>query len=315
MRSSSSKPRVRAFPKYEGDVKLLGFPSIKAGMTRVIYREDNERSHVKNIQRIAAVTILETPPVVLFGIRTYQMTPYGMKILADVMTNSPSKHLKKVKRFPKFENLDEQLKKMEETLDDVYEIRALVHTQPDLTGAGRKKPEIFEIAIGASDAKAAFEWAKDKLGSEMQVEDFTKEGSFIDVIGITKGKGFQGVIKRHGATKLSHKTKDGARKVGSIGPWTPARLRWVIPRYGQMGYGRRTEFNKRVMKLGVDGKEVNPDGGFLRYGNVKNRFVVVTGSVPGPKKRTVFLRQGMRAHMRKESDPQITHISLVSQQR
>ncbi len=315
MKSSSSKPRVRAFPKYEGEPKLLGYPSIKAGMSRVIYREDNNRSHVKNIQRITAVTVLETPPVILFGIRTYKMTPYGLKILADVMTNSPSKHLKRVKRFPKFENVDEQLKKMEESIDEVFEIRALVHTQPDLTGIPNKKPEIYEINIGAKSAKEAFKWASDKLGNEMQVEDFTKEGAYVDVVGITKGKGFQGVVKRHGITKLSHKTKDGPRKVGSIGPWTPARLRWNIPRYGQLGYFRRTEYNKRVMKLGVDGKDITPAGGFVKYGNVKNRYVIVAGSVPGGKKRSVFLRQGMRAHTKKMSDPQISHISMVSQQR
>ncbi|MCY3412774.1 MAG: 50S ribosomal protein L3 [Candidatus Heimdallarchaeota archaeon] len=314
-RANSSKPRVRTFPKYEGAPKLLGYPGIKAGMTRVIERETNDRSHVKNIQRISAVTVLETPPVVLFGVRTYKMTPYGLKILADVMTNSPNKNLKRVKRFPKIENLDDQLKKMEDTLDKVYEIRALVHTQPELTGIGMKKPEIFEIKIGAKSAKDAFSWVKDKLGSEMQVEDFAKEGQFIDVVGITKGKGFQGVVKRHGVTKLQHKTKDGTRRVGSIGPWTPARLRWLIPRYGQLGFFRRTEYNKQVMKLGVDGAEINPDGAFVKYGEVKNRYIMLRGSVPGPKKRTVFMRAGVRAHTRKESEPQISMISTLSQQR
>jgi large subunit ribosomal protein L3 len=204
---------------------------------------------------------------------------------------------------------------MSDTLEKAYEIRAVVHTQPDLTGIGNKKPEIFEIKIGANSIKNAFDWAVEKLSQELQIEDFTKEGDFVDVVGVTKGKGFQGVIKRHGATKLSHKTKDGARKVGSIGPWTPSRIRWTIPRYGQMGLGRRTEYNKRVMKLGVDGTEVTPDGGFVKYGNVKNRYIILKGSVPGPKKRSVLLREGMRSHMRKISEPKLAHISTVTQQR
>lgn len=314
-RSTSSRPRVRAFPKYEGEPKLLGYPGIKAGMTRVIYQEDNARSHVKNIQRITAVTILETPPIVLFGMRLYKMTPYGLKITADVVTNSPNKFLKRVKRFPTFENQEEQLENFKSNIESAFEIRALVHTQPDLTGMGSKTPEVYEINIGANSINDAFEWAAERLGQELQVEDFTKEGAFVDVIGITIGKGFQGVVKRHGITKLSHKTKDGPRKVGSIGPWTPARVRWNIPRYGQLGYFRRTEFNKRVMKLGVDGKEITPAGGFINYGIVKNRYVLVKGSVPGPKKRSVFLRQGMRAHMRKESQPKVSYVSTISQQR
>ncbi len=316
-RAKTSKPKVRAFPDYEGEPKILGFPGYKAGMTRIIYKEDNKHSHIKDQQRIAAVTVIETPPVILFGIRTYKKTPYGKKILADVMTNSPNKHLKRVKRFPEFdeEKVNERLAKMEETLDQAVEIRALIHTQPDLTGFETKKPKIYEVAIGAKSMSDAFNWAKELLGKELQVEDFTKEGNYLDVIGITKGKGFQGVIKRHGVTRLQRKTKDGPRKVGSIGPWTPARLRWTIPRYGQLGYFRRTEYNKRVMKIGTDGKEVTPNGGFVKYGVIKNRYVVLKGSVPGSKKRLVFLRTGVRSHLKKVIEPQVSYISTISQQR
>jgi large subunit ribosomal protein L3 len=313
-RANSGKAHVRGWPKYSGEPKVLGFPGFKAGMTRVVYREDNQKSHVKG-QRITPVTVLETPPVVLFGIRSYKTTPYGLKIVNDVITNSPNKHLKRNKRFPTFENVEEQLKAMEANLDSVVEIRALLHTQPDLTGIGQKKPEILEIKVGAKSAKDAFTWTKDRLGQELQIEDFTKPGQFVDVIGITKGKGFQGVVKRHGVTKLSHKTKDGPRKIGSIGPWTPARVKWLIPRYGQLGYFRRTEYNKRVMKLGVDGSDVTPEGGFVKYGVVKNRYVAIKGSVPGPKNRMVVLRQGMRASSKTVSEPQLSYVSTVSQQR
>ncbi len=94
-RASSNKPFVRGWPTLNGDPKILGFPAFKAGMTRVIYREDNPKSHIANTQRITAVTVIETPPVMLYGIRAYKMTSYGMKILGDVMTNSPSKFYKR----------------------------------------------------------------------------------------------------------------------------------------------------------------------------------------------------------------------------
>ncbi|MHA2252717.1 MAG: 50S ribosomal protein L3 [Candidatus Kariarchaeaceae archaeon] len=313
-RASSGKPQVRGWVNYSGDPKILGFPGFKAGMTRVIFREDRQRSHIANTNRLTAVTVIETPPIILMGLRTYKATPYGYKILADIWGASPNKFLKKRKRFPKEIDNAEQLSKLEESLESASEIRAIVHTQPDLTGTGAKKPEIMEIKIGANSLQEAFDWAKEKIGQELQIEDFTKPGEYLDVIGITKGKGFQGVIKRHGATKLQHKTKDGPRKVGSIGPWTPARLRWLIPRYGQMGYGRRTEYNKRVMQIGVDGEEITPDGGFVKYGNVKNRYIVVKGSIPGPKKRTIVMRDGTRNQSKNISEPNVSYISTISQQ-
>ena len=313
-RASSRKPKIRGWVDYSDAPKILGFPGFKAGMTRVIYREDRKNSHVANTNRIVAVTVIETPPVILIGLRAYKTTPYGIKILADVSGNSPNKFLKRRRRVPEVENLEDQLKVMEEVLSNASELRAVIHTQPDLTGFSTKVPEILEIRIGASDIKSGFEWAKEKIGQELQVEDFTKPGEYVDVIGITIGKGFTGVVKRHGVTKLQHKTKDGTRRVGSIGPWTPARLRWLIARYGQYGYFRRTEYNKRVMQLGVNGEEITPEGGFIKYGNVKNRYVVVKGSVPGPKKRMVIMRDGVRSQNKFIQEPKISYISTRSHQ-
>ena len=312
-RASSNKPFVRGWPTLNGDPKILGFPAFKAGMTRVIYREDNPKSHIANTQRITAVTVIETPPVMLYGIRAYKMTSYGMKILGDVMTNSPSKFYKRKRRYPEVTNMDDQVNNLKEKLEEAKEIRAIVHTQPDLTGIGSKTPETFEIKIGGSDNNSTLDWAVERLGQELQIEDFTKPGEYIDVIGITKGHGFTGTVKRHGHTKLPRKTKDGTRRVGSIGPWIPARLRWTIPRYGQYGYFRRTEFNKRVMKVGVEGNEINPKGGFVKYGLIKNRYLLLKGSVPGPKKIMIMLRTGIRSAQREERVPSMSHISQRSQ--
>lgn len=313
-RASSSKPYVRAWPDHEGDQpKILGFPGFKAGMTRVIYREDNPNSHVSNTQRITAVTVIETPPVILFGLRAYKMTPYGLKILGDVVSNSPSRFYKRKRRYPEVDNLDEQVDNLREKIDEAVEIRAVIHTQPDLTGIATKTPEVFEIKIGGSDNQQILDWAVERMGQELQIEDFTKPGQYIDVIGITQGHGFSGSVKRHGHTKLPRKTKDGTRRVGSIGPWVPARLRWTIPRYGQYGFFRRTEFNKRVMKVGVEGKEITPKGGFVKYGIIRNRYLLVKGSVPGPKKRMIMLRDGMRNQNKAVRVPNMSFISQRSQ--
>ena len=58
----------------------------------------------------------------------------------------------------------------------------------------------------------------------------------LDVIGITKGHGFEGVTARWGTRKLPRKTHKGLRKVACIGAWHPARVRFSVPRAGQDGF-------------------------------------------------------------------------------
>jgi large subunit ribosomal protein L3 len=83
-----------------------------------------------------------------------------------------------------------------------------------------------------------------------------------------------------------------------------------------MGYHQRTEYNKRILKIGVDGKEVTPKGGFVRYGEVKGTYLLVDGSLPGPVKRLVRLRAPVRPRTKHaEEAPNITYISLESTQK
>jgi large subunit ribosomal protein L3 len=82
-----------------------------------------------------------------------------------------------------------------------------------------------------------------------------------------------------------------------------------------MGYHQRIEFNKRILKIGKDGKEVTVKGGFIRYGNVKGPYMIIEGSVAGTEKRTIRLRYPARPPKQvPETPPQITHISLESPQ-
>ena len=68
------------------------------------------------------------------------------------------------------------------------------------------------------------------------------------------------------------------------------------------------------MKLGNTPEIINPLGGFVKYGIVKNRFCVVKGSIPGPKKRLVVLREPMRAQKKFIKEPTIKFYSQLSQQ-
>jgi len=140
------------------------------------------------------------------------------------------------------------LKKMNDMVDSGYlrEIRVIVRTSPELTTIGKKKPELLEIGIGG-ETREALKWAANNLGKFVRATDVVESGMFVDVIGVTKGKGFQGVARRFGIKLLPRKSKKGYRRLGSLGPWTPGRIMWTVPRPGQLGVFRRTEYNKQVM--------------------------------------------------------------------
>ena len=178
---------------------------------------------------------------------------------------------------------------------DIEDIRVLAYTQPKLVkGIPKKKPELMELRIGGGNMDARLEYAKSILGKEISITDFTKDGAMIDVAAITKGKGFQGAIKRWGLKLLCHKNSKHRRMIGTLAPKRPGYVRPTVPQAGQVGYHQRTEMNKRIIKIGQTGEEVNPKGGFLHYGQVVNSYVLIHGSVPGPTKRLVRLRDPVR---------------------
>jgi len=145
--------------------------------------------------------------------------------------------------------------------------------------------------------------------------DVFKEGQFIDVISVTKGKGWQGPVKRWGVRILSRKSRKTKRGVAVLGPWHPTRVLYTVPRAGQMGYHQRTEYNKRILKVGANGNEVALKGGFLRYGPIKGPYLLIDGSLPGPAKRLIRLRYPVRPPKRvPEAPPKITQVSLESPQ-
>ena len=71
---------------------------------------------------------------------------------------------------------------------------------------------------------------------------------------------------------------------------------WTVARPGQLGYQTRTEYNKRVLFVDNNIAAINPSRRFYNYGNVKNEYMIITGSVPGPAKRIVGIRQAIRPH-------------------
>ncbi|GJM62066.1 MULTISPECIES: 50S ribosomal protein L3 [Persicobacter] len=116
------------------------------------------------------------------------------------------------------------------------------------------------------------------LGNEIRVEEVFAEGDFLDAVGTSKGKGFQGVVKRHGfggVGQATHGQHNRLRAPGSIGAASfPSRVFKGLRMAGRMGGDRVKIQNLRVMKV---------------YGD-KN-LIVVSGSIPGAKNSFVILEK------------------------
>jgi large subunit ribosomal protein L3 len=175
---------------------------------------------------------------------------------------------------------------------------------------------LMEIKVDGATIKELFEYAKGLLGKTVSVREVFREGQFVDAVAVSKGKGFQGPVKRWGVRILPRKSRKTKRGVACIGPWKPPRVLYTVPRAGQMGYHQRTEYNKRILRIGAEGSEITPKGGFIRYGEVKGSYLLLSGSVPGPKKRLIRLRYPARPPGEIPVEPpKIIEVSLESQQR
>ncbi len=316
-RASKQSPRIKSWPQVD-ETGLLGFAGYKVGMTHVKMTDNRKNSPTEGMEISTPVTILEVPPVAVMGIRAYRKTTRGLKTMMDVMASELSEELLRKIPLPEEYDTDSNLAKLKENIDDIVDIRVLIHTNPKNASVPKKKPEIIECGLGGATVGEKLEYATSVLGTEINAADVFSDGEHVDSIAITKGKGFQGPVKRWGVRiqygKAARSSK--GRHVGSLGPWSPERTMWTVPQAGQMGYHKRTEYNKKILKIG-DASEtdsINPDGGFVKYGLVKNNFIMVKGSLPGSTKRLVIIRKAMRPHRKHNDAPEISEISTASKQ-
>jgi large subunit ribosomal protein L3 len=315
-RAKSILARVRYWPKIGADTpRLLGFLGYKAGMTYAFMVEDRKRSPNFGKEVIRPITVLETPPLLICGLRAYTKTPYGLRVLTEAWVKDPPEELERVFTIPEKFDAETSLKNIEANLDKISNIRVIAITQPKRTSISKKKPDIAEIEIGGGTVTQQFEYAKSLLGKTVSPTEVFREGQHIDVIAVTTGKGIQGPVKRWGVKILQHKGRKTKRGVATLGPWNPHRVLYSVPRAGQMGFHQRTEYNKRILKIGKEGKEITPKGGFIRYGTIRSSYMLIEGSIPGPEKRPIKLRYPARPPKEvSEEPPQITQISLESPQ-
>lgn len=278
--------RIRSWAR-SNEAKMLGFMGYKVGMTHLIVNDNRPNALTKNMEIAIPATIIECPSIKIASIRFYKNTKYGLKPVSEVWADNLDKELKRAIIIPKKKSKAEDVK-------DYDDLRIMAYTQPRLTGIGKKKPELSEIAIGGKKADK-LNYAKGILGKEISINDVFKEGQQLDFHCITKGKGFQGPVKRFGVCIRSHKSEKSRRNPGSLGPWCgQGHIMWRVAHAGKMGYHLRTEYNKHLLKLGTKGEEINPKGGHISYGLVKNNYILVKGSIGGPKKRLVRFNSAIR---------------------
>ena len=303
VRSRFSYPRIRTWPDNK-EARPLGFAGYKVGMTHLLINDNKPTSLTKGTDIICPITVVECPPLKVSSIRFYKNTRDGSKLVSELISDSLDKNLSRRTITPKKKG------KEPENFDFC---RLMCHTQPKLTGVGKAKPEIFEIAIGgAKEQQLAY--AKQKLGKELSINEVFKEGQLIDSHSITTGKGFQGPVKRFGVQLRHHKSEKSRRNPGSLGSWqAQGQIMWRTAHAGKMGYHLRTEYNKWLVKIGNKAEEINVKGGFINYGLVRNQYMMIKGSVPGVQKRLIRFTEAIRPGKALEA-PQISYVSLESKQ-
>lgn len=307
-RAKRPQARVRSWSKAQG---LLGFAGFKAGMTRVFATDAHKTSMTKGEEVAIPATIIECPPIKIYSVRAYTKDRTGDRVLKEIVVGKDKHLFRKLftKKASDTKALDNFLS------ENISDISILALTQPSLSGIGRKKPDVVELRLGGSNEEK-ITFIKEHLTSGIKASEIFKEGDYVDVHAITTGKGYQGVIKRFGVSLKHHKSEKGVRRVGAHGGWTSQQhWQYRIAYPGQMGYHQRVQYNNQILKISDKPEEINPKGGFVNFGEVKNEYILVRGSIPGPKKRLITLVKPVRLHKKTARTlPTIEAISTRSQQ-
>lgn len=335
-RAQRSRGKVKSFPKDDPSKPphLTAFMGFKAGMTHIVRDVDKPGSKLHKKETCESVTIIECPELIVVGLVGYVRTPKGLRgkktVWAEHLNDEVRRRFyknwfkSKKKAFTKYAknytngSIEKDLDELKKSCDV---IRVIAHTQVRKVKAlKQKKAHIMEIQINGGKVAAKVDFGYALFEKAVPVDSVFQQDEMIDLIGVTKGKGVEGVITRWGVTRLPRKTHRGLRKVACIGSWHPARVSFTVARAGQHGYHHRTELNKKVYKIGKAGeashgattfhdateKGITPMGGFPHYGIIKSDYLMIKGGVVGPKKRLITLRQSLFKQTRRVATEKIT---------
>ena len=161
-------------------------------------------------------------------------------------------------------------------------------TQPEL--GHQKKAGVTEFKKVLKEFKLK-DCSAYEVGAEIKADVF-KNGEFVDVTGISKGHGYQGVVKRHGAgrTPMTHGGGPVHRHAGSMGPIDPAHIFKGKIGAGQMGNEQVTVMNLDIIKV-----------------DAEHNLIAVRGAIPGPKGGVVFVKNTVKVHKVKQASAGISN--------
>ncbi|KAK2152681.1 hypothetical protein LSH36_321g00017 [Paralvinella palmiformis] len=340
-RSRRHRGKVKAFPKDDKNkpIHLTAFLGYKAGMTHIVRDVDRPGSKVNKKEIVEPVTIIETPPMMIVGVVGYIETPHGLRTFKTLFAEHLSEECKrrfyknwyelflykcKKKAFTKACKKYQDTTGKKEIEKDLAKMKK--YCTMKMLKKRQKKAHIMEIQVNGGNISQKVDWAYEHFEKPVQIGDVFCQDEMIDIIGVTKGKGFKGVTSRWHPKKLPRKTHKGLRKVACIGAWHPARVAFSVARAGQKGYHHRTEMNKKIYRIGqgihmkdgkliknnastesdVTEKTITPMGGFPHYGEVNNDFMMIKGCCVGPKKRVLTLRKSLLVHTKRRALEKIT---------
>ena len=321
-RKRASRPfgHVKSWPTTDAsEVRVQGFAGWKAGMTHILSRDLNPTSPSAGQEVRVPVTVVECPKMRILGVRGYQMTPYGKQAIGEAWADAKlivEAFSELFKRLPERKEHDAELHFTNLVNADLCEVRLIVATQPGtVSGVPTKVPDVMEMGLDGGSIIDKLNFAKENLGEEYSFADTFDEGGLTDIVAVTKGYGWQGVIKRFGGKLQSHKNSKKRRQHGNMGDFGTGYVRKTIRQGGQTGYHQRTEYNKRVLRIASpEDHAITPAGGFLHYGEVNSDYILVKGSVPGPAKRLIRFRDATRGSDKALHEYEITYVSTASKQ-
>lgn len=301
-------PRLRSAPVYLKAPSITNMVAFKAGMSHISMTDDSE-SPSKNTEISRPCTFIEIPEVQVYGARFYSKN--GNSTYRQTATEVHSKeHMEKHKTKAKKVH---DLAALKAKISEFTDVTALLVAYVKGTPVGQHHKVRFESALGGGSVEEKYNFIVANIGKAIKPSDVFKPGEFIDVSSVSKGKGWQGTIKRFGTARLYHKATQKTRHVGTLGPFTPGKVLFTVPQAGQLGFNYRTEYNKRILKIGTkeESKSMNPKAGFQNYGNIDNDFIVLDGSIPGPAKRLIRIRKSVTNRNQKGiKEPKLTYMAV-----
>src|SRR6266542_3166490 len=159
--------------------------------------------HKKEV--VEAVTIIETPPLKIVGLVGYIETPRGLRTLTTVWAEHLNEEVKrrfyknwyrsKKKAFTKYakkfaEKQKDTAKELERIKKYCHVVRVLAHTQIRKAKIRQKKAHLMEIQLNGGTIREKVDWAYKNFEREVDISTVFEDDENIDVIGVTKGKGF-----------------------------------------------------------------------------------------------------------------------------